>query len=103
GYPVALEERLILLDVVPQARAESFAIEPPGTWLLAHVAWSDAEHQIRAEPASAAIARHLAMPAGDACLVMERRTWQAARLVTDVVLHFPHNRYALRGRFAPHG
>jgi GntR family transcriptional regulator, histidine utilization repressor len=76
GEPLALEERRISLSAVPQAAAESFVDVPPGTWLLQHVAWSEAEHVIGARAADAALARHLGIPRGAPCLTLDRRTWQ---------------------------
>ncbi|MEJ0041582.1 MAG: UTRA domain-containing protein [Rhizomicrobium sp.] len=46
--PFALEERLINLDAVPDAADIDFAEVAPGTWLLEHVPWTQAEHRITA-------------------------------------------------------
>ena len=46
--PFAIEDRLIDLDAVPEAAAADFATEPPGSWLLHHVPWTEAEHSISA-------------------------------------------------------
>ena len=48
GVPFAIEDRLIDLDAVPEAATADFAIEPPGSWLLHHVPWTEAEHSISA-------------------------------------------------------
>lgn len=101
GRPFVLEKRLINLDAVPAARAETFAAAPPGTWLLDRIPWTDAEHAIRAETADAAAAHHLGIAIGEACLVVERRTWAARRPITWVQLVYPGARHALIGRFKP--
>ncbi len=99
GEPLALEERQIALAAVPQARAERFDAMPPGTWLLRHVAWSEAEHVIGARVADAALARRLGIARGDACLTLDRRTWQGGDLITEVRLTYPADRHQFTGRF----
>ncbi len=101
GRPLALEERLISLAAVPEARAADFAATPPGSWLLRHVPWTEAEHRIRALGASAATAQALAIPKGAACLSLERRTWRAGETVTFVRQVFRGDAYDLVARFAP--
>ncbi len=99
--PTAYEDRLISLDAVPAARAERFRDTPPGTWLLRNVPWTEAEHVIRAANADARMRRALDLPAGAACLVLERRTWQQGALVTVVTLTWPGERHRFVGRFSP--
>lgn len=101
GRPFVLEKRLINLDAVPEARSENFAAAPPGTWLLERIPWTDAEHAIQAETADAAAARHLGLSAGEACLVVQRRTWTARRPITWVRLVYPGTRHELIARFKP--
>jgi GntR family histidine utilization transcriptional repressor len=100
GEPLALEERRISLASVPQAAAERFIDVPPGTWLLRHVAWTEAEHVIGARVADAMLARRLGIARGDACLTLDRRTWQGGDLVTAVRLTYPADRHSFKGRFA---
>ncbi|HRJ70086.1 MAG TPA: histidine utilization repressor [Beijerinckiaceae bacterium] len=99
--PFVMEERLINLKVAPGARGESFVDSPPGTWLLNLVPWTDAEHIIRAEPVSGPMALRLAMSSRGACLVIERRTWQAGEAITWVKLTYPGERHRLTSRFSP--
>ena len=96
-----LEKRLINLAAVSAARAEPFAAAPPGTWLLDRIPWTDAEHAIRAEAADAKAASTLEIAAGEACLVVERRTWAARRPITWVRLIYPGAQHELVGRFKP--
>jgi GntR family histidine utilization transcriptional repressor len=84
---------------VPQAAEEHFTEVPPGTWLLRHVAWTEAEHVIGARAADAALARRLGIARGDACLTLDRRTWQGGDLVTAVRLTYPADRHSFTGRF----
>jgi GntR family transcriptional regulator, histidine utilization repressor len=99
--PSAFEDRLINLSAVAEAREEPFVNAPPGTWLLRRVPWTDAEHVIRAVSADGATAKHLEIETGAACLVLERRTWQAGVVVTAAHITYPGERHHLIGRFSP--
>jgi GntR family transcriptional regulator, histidine utilization repressor len=99
GKAHALEERLINLGAVPDARRERFARISPGRWLLARVPWTDAEHQISALNADLAIAKRLQIPRGKACLCIERRTWFERQPVTYVRLIYPCDQHRLVARF----
>jgi len=99
--PQAFEQRLINLLTVPEAHDEAFDEDPPGTWLLRRVAWTDAEHIVRAVNADSVMAKRLRIGAGSACLVLERRTWQAGAFVTEARITYPGERHHLVGRFSP--
>ncbi|MGA0608287.1 histidine utilization repressor [Phenylobacterium sp. VNQ135] len=101
GRPFALEERLVNLAAAPDARTVDFAATPPGSWLLGHVPWTEAEHRIGAAAATRSTARALAIPAGAACLVLQRRTWRGADRITEVRMTFPGEAYDLVARFTP--
>jgi GntR family histidine utilization transcriptional repressor len=103
GRPFAMEERLINLDAAPEAAGIDFAVEPPGSWLLSHVPWTEAEHRIRAAHPTRAAAAALGLAATAACLLLERRTWRGADRITHVRLVFPGDAYDLVARFAPRG
>lgn len=103
GRPFALEERLINLEAVPEARNVDFVEIAPGSWLLAHVPWTEAEHRISASHPSKAAAGLLTVEPTAACLVMERSTWRGADRITQVRLTFPGDAYDLVARFAPQG
>lgn len=101
GRAYALEDRLIALDSVPEAASADFSTELPGTWLLAHVPWHEAEHEITAAPADARIAARLDVPVGTACLVIARRTWRGGAPITAVRIWYPGDRQTLVARFTP--
>ena len=101
--PFALEERLLNLASVPEARKIDFSETAPGTWLLEHVPWTDAEHLIAAAGADTTEARHLSLPRGSACLIVERRTWQQGVPITWVRQLFPGSRHQLVAHFTPAG
>lgn len=101
GRPFAIEERLISLRTVPEAAEVDFATVPPGTWLLGHVPWTEAENRILAIDADAGRAERLAVAPGTACLVVERRTWRAGSTITFVRQIFRGDLYHLVARFSP--
>jgi GntR family histidine utilization transcriptional repressor len=103
GQPFALEDRQISLAAVPQAEDADFSVTPPGTWLLDHVPWTEAEHRIAAVNADTETARLLAVAEGTACLSLERRTWRGDRHITHVQQVFPGESYDLIARFTPRG
>lgn len=103
GKPHVLEERVIHLAAVPTAADEDFRETPPGDWLLQNSLWSQAEHAISAVPAEPDDARLLAIEAGEACLLIERRTWNQDAPITAVRLLYPGTRHRFVGRFGPYG
>jgi GntR family histidine utilization transcriptional repressor len=103
GQPLVHEDRLINLAAVPAARDADFAAKPPGSWMLAQIPWTEAEHHISAANADSATAQALGIATGAACLVVKRRTWQAGQPLTQVVLTYPGDRHHLVARFSPAG
>lgn len=101
GRPNALERRIIMLDTVPLARDEDFAMLTPAKWLLAQVPWSKARHVIRAISADATTARLLDTARGEACLNLIRQTWHNGRTVTYVEITHPGDRFQFAGIFQP--
>lgn len=99
----AVENRLINLARVPEARDATFTTEPPGTWLTRRVPWSEALHRISAISADAEQASTLSVPLGTACLQIDRTTWSGGQPVTAVRLLYPGHSYRLIARFSPVG
>ncbi len=99
GRPYAIEHRLINLTAVPAAADADFAAEPPGSWLLAHVPWTEAEHRITAINADNATAAALAIEAGRACVSLERWTWRGDDRITYARQVYPGDSYGLVARF----
>ena len=101
GQPFAVEHRIISLAAAPEAAEVDFAIIPPGTWLLKHVAWTEAEHRIGAVNPDAATARLLKIKTADACLSVRRWTWRVGQGITYVRQVFPGDAHDLVARFTP--
>ena len=97
--PFAIEDRLINLGAVPEAATADFAIEPPGSWLLHHVPWTEAEHSISAAVADEEAAAALDIAIGAPCLVIDRHTWRGTRTLTAVRLLYPGDSHKLVARF----
>ena len=101
GLPFAVEHRIISLAAAPEAAEVDFANVPPGTWLLQHVAWTEAEHRIGAVNPDVATARLLRVKVADACLSVRRWTWRVGQGITYVRQIFPGDAYDLVARFTP--
>ena len=99
GVPFAVEDRLIDLDAVPKASTANFALEPPGSWLLHHVPWTEAEHSISAIVADEEAAGALDIAVGAPCLVIDRRTFRSGRTLTAVRLLYPGESHKLVAQF----
>lgn len=101
GRPLAFEERTVSLAAVPAMRDADLAAVAPGTWLLAHVPWTEAETRVSAAAADALLAKTLRLEVGAPCLVIERRTWRGPDGVTAVRQCFDARAYDLVARFSP--
>ncbi|MEK7343735.1 MAG: histidine utilization repressor [Pseudomonadota bacterium] len=101
GKPYCLEERIINMRQVPEARAVAFDREPPNSWLFDHVPWGDARHRISAINADAEIARALDVRLDSACIVVERWTWRSDEKITHVRLIHPGNQFSIEAKFRP--
>jgi GntR family transcriptional regulator, histidine utilization repressor len=103
GLPFCFEDRLINLNVVPNAAAADFARVIPGQWLLLQVPWTAAEHKIHAVAAKTYEAKKLSIAKGEPCLVVQRRTWNASGSVTHAKFIYPSTKHAVIARFQPAG
>ncbi|WP_336961711.1 histidine utilization repressor [Sphingobium aquiterrae] len=99
--PLAVEHRLVSVKAVPGIVEADIAGLSPGTWLLQHVPWTEAETRISAVSAIGEEARLLHIPVGSACLCVERRTWRGADRITYVRQLFLGDAYDLVARFGP--
>lgn len=99
--PFQFEERLINIEAAPRIAHENLQAVSPGQWLLAHVAYTEARHLISARAATDKVASFLELTVGDPCLVVERRTWNAAVPVTLGRFWYPGGDHSLQGSFKP--
>jgi GntR family histidine utilization transcriptional repressor len=98
--PLAVEYRRTRLEAVPDIEQASFETEPPGSWLLRHVPWTEAETRISATAADSRIAALLELDEGAPLLQIERRTWRGSDRITFVRQQFRAESYDLFARFA---
>lgn len=101
GVPLALERRLVALAATPEIARVDFKAQAPGSWLLHHVPWTEAETRISAVGAEAGDAKLLGLDPGAALLSVERRTWRGAERITHVRQLFVGSAYDLVARFGP--
>ena len=99
--PILIEQRYINPKPVPSSLTEKFTDTPPGSWLLANVPWSRAEHIISAVNANDAISEYLEIIPGSACLSVDRTTWHGGIRITFVTLTYPGDKHRLVGNFTP--
>ncbi|MDE2436657.1 MAG: UTRA domain-containing protein [Sphingomonadales bacterium] len=103
GEPLAIEDRLVSLAAVPAIADADLAAESPGTWLLHHVPWTEADTRIFATGANPAEAEALGLNPGAPCLCIERRTWRGDEPITTVRQLFVASGYELVAHFGPGG
>jgi GntR family histidine utilization transcriptional repressor len=97
--PLAFEHRQVSVAAVPAMADADFSAEPPGSWLLRNVPWTEAETRISATSATAELAEKLHIDKGAACLSLERWTWRGGDQITFVQQSFVGTRYDLIARF----
>ena len=103
GSPFAVEHRQVDLAAVPDMETVRFDDLAPGSWLLRHIPWDEAESRIAAEGAAGEVADLLGVPSGSATLLIERRTWRGEDSITFVRQHFRGDLYDLVARFGRSG
>jgi GntR family transcriptional regulator, histidine utilization repressor len=101
GVPIQLEDRYVVAALLPDLLERDFTAVTPTEVLFEHFPLSEAEHIVEAALADRATARVLGIAAGEAVLVVKRRTWSRGRLTTAARLTHPASIYRLIGRFKP--
>ncbi|MCJ2187646.1 UTRA domain-containing protein [Novosphingobium beihaiensis] len=101
GKPFQLEERFVNVEAAPRITCQLLEDVSPGQWLLANVPWTEAKHRIAARGATPMVAEQLAIAEGEACLVVERRTWNGDIPVTFGRFWYPGDDHSLEGGFRP--
>lgn len=101
GNPLGIEFRLVSALAVPEIVSADLDTVPPGSWLLQHVPWTEAETRISAVPALGEEAEWLGVEAGLPCLCVERRTWRGSERITYVRQVFLGDAYDMVARFGP--
>lgn len=103
GAPIQLEDRYVLASFAPDCLQQDFEALTPSAYLTSIAPLQEAEQVVRASLPNAAVRKHLEIDAGEASLVVIRRTWSNGRPVTFARLHHPGSRYELTGHYTPPG
>lgn len=103
GAPIQLEDRYALSSFAPDCLQQDFEALTPSAYLTSIAPLQEAEQVVRASLPNAAVRKHLGIDAGEASLVVIRRTWSNGRPVTFARLHHPGSRYELTGHYTPPG
>ena len=98
---VQLEDRYVLARLAPDYLKIDFTRTTPSEYLADVAPLQEAEHVLRAVMPDERTRRLLAMPNGEPCLLMIRRTWAAGAIASVARLFHPGSRYELSGRFRP--
>ncbi|HXV01622.1 MAG TPA: UTRA domain-containing protein [Caulobacteraceae bacterium] len=101
GRPFAFEHRLINLGAAPKAADVDFTRVSPGAWLLSHVAWSEARHEIAAVNPDLEVSEALGVLSSRACLAIKRWTWRVGVGITYARQVFPGDVLDLTATFTP--
>jgi GntR family histidine utilization transcriptional repressor len=97
--PLQVEDRYVNPAVITGYRKNDFSRITPHDFLVKAAPLQRAEHTVRAVVPDARIRRLLRLSAGEACLLILRRTWSHDRIATVADLHHPGSRYELTGAF----
>ena len=93
--PIQFEDRLVNPQAAPDYLAQDFTRTTPNEYLSRAAPIQEGEHVVQAIAASPDIAAYLELAEGAPCLLMNRRTWSAERLVTIAQLYHPGERFRL--------
>lgn len=97
GVPVQFEDRYVNLAFAPEYLAQDFVRITPYDYLMSLGPLQAAEQVFEAERPSAEIARLLQVKAGEACIVLRRRTWSLNIVASVARITAPSSRYRFRG------
>nr|WP_306803707.1 histidine utilization repressor [Providencia sp. PROV129] len=98
--PVQIEDRYVNALAAPDYLKQNFLAVTPHDYLSQVAPLTQGEHIVEAVEADERSAKLLQINAGASCLLITRRTWSQAFIVTSTKLLFPGNRYKLKGSFS---
>lgn len=98
--PVQIEDRYVNALAAPDYLKQNFLSITPHDYLSQVAPLTQGEHIVEAIEADERSARLLHINIGASCLLITRRTWSQAYIVTSTKLLFPGNRYKLKGSFS---
>jgi GntR family histidine utilization transcriptional repressor len=101
GVPLQVEERYVNPQVAPGYLKNDFSRITPHEFLIRVAPLQRAEHTVRALLPERRIRRLLRLDAGDACLLILRRTFSHGRIASVADLYHPGSRYELAATCQP--
>lgn len=101
GIPIQLEDRLVLAAAAPDYGSIDFSTVTPNEYLMRAAPLERVDHNVRAVMPDARTRQMLAMEDGDPCLLLVRRTWSGARVVSYARLYHPASRFEFSDSFQP--
>ncbi|WP_353476277.1 histidine utilization repressor (plasmid) [Salipiger sp. H15] len=97
GTPIQIENRYVNPAVAPDYLAQDFRTETPNAYLTRCAAITNIDVIVEAVLPDEDEAEMLQISRGDPCLLLQRRTWNNDRVVTQVYALHPGPRYRLSG------
>jgi GntR family transcriptional regulator, histidine utilization repressor len=101
GAPLQVEERYVNPQVAPGYLRNDFTRITPHEFLIRVAPLQRAEHIVRAVVPERRIRRLLKLEAGEACLLIMRRTFSHGRIASVANLYHPGSRYELAANCQP--
>ncbi len=99
GLPILLERRWVCASSLPDFEHVELTETSTYQYLMNAAPLQRAEHSVRAVNADKYVSEILRIKSGNACLVLQRRTWSQRRIVSCADLIYVGNRYELTGSF----
>jgi GntR family histidine utilization transcriptional repressor len=101
GSPLQVEERYVNPQAAPGYLRNDFTRTTPHEFLIRVAPLQRAEHTVRALVPERRIRRLLKLEAGEACLLIMRRTFSRDRVASIADLYHPGSRYELAANCQP--
>ncbi len=98
---IQLEDRYVNPALAPQFLEQNYELITPSRYLLETALLTEVEHVVEAQLPDASTRQLLKIDSGEACLVLRRKTWANAAVVTIGRFIHPASRFKLGGRFKP--
>jgi len=98
--PLQLEARYVNAAAVPDFVHQDFTRVTATAYLLEQYQPDEMEHRVRAVRPDSSCRELLQLASDEPCLQLNRRTWKHGRVVTQVTLTYPGDRYELGARYA---
>lgn len=98
--PIQIEDRFVNPESAPDYIDQDFTTMTPNVYLTSIAPIVKAEQYVEATNSSTWECKLLAISKIDPCLLIRRRTWSKAALVSSVRLLYPGNRYRLESGFS---